>query len=95
MVGIVSSGFLDLIIVEGRIENDLKAGKIQDTTRASSGKNNNSSNFQEKKEEETNVVMATKGNSHDYHHVSVPYYQVGAVMPNPYQQHAYLMPQAQ
>ncbi|XP_058726114.1 uncharacterized protein LOC131597431 [Vicia villosa] len=56
MVGSVSSGFSDLVVIGERIENGIKNGKIQGTLSSPYSKKPSSS-FSKKKEGETNTVI--------------------------------------
>ncbi|XP_058774221.1 uncharacterized protein LOC131648485 [Vicia villosa] len=55
MVGNISSGFSDLVIIGERIENGLRSGKIQGASTTSFNSGNLTSNFTNKEEGETNV----------------------------------------
>lgn len=56
MIGSVLSVFSDLIIIDERIENNLKNGKLQGVAGTISKIKKPSSNFHNKKEGETNIV---------------------------------------
>lgn len=88
MIGYVSTGFADLVIIRERIENGVKSGNIG---KPSSSQHNNKrySNNKTSKKSETNVVK-TNG----YSQISYfPY--VAAKNHGQYPQHVYPTPQAQ
>lgn len=70
-----------------RIENCLKIGKIQDTIVMVNGAKKPQSRFLKKKEEMTNAAMIAEGVGA----YQLPYYQVAAVAPSPYQQQMYVI----
>ncbi|XP_050877577.1 uncharacterized protein LOC127081357 [Lathyrus oleraceus] len=86
MTGRTTSGFSYLVIDGERIENNLKIGKIQDTTIVANRAKKSHSGFSEKKEGETNATIIAKGGDGGY---QMPYYLVATVTPNPYQQPTY------
>src|SRR4051812_28423183 len=57
MVGSVSSGFSDLVVIGERIENEIKNGKIQGASSGSYQSKRPTPNFPKKKEGETNAVV--------------------------------------
>src|SRR3954462_14544145 len=56
MVGSVSSGFSDLVVIGERIEDGIKSGKIQGASSNSYQAKRPTPNFAKKKEGETNAV---------------------------------------
>lgn len=82
MIGSVSTGFADLVIIGEMIENGLKSGKIR---KPSSNKNRNkrySSNINSKKGETNTVTI--EGHSQVHYNSYVV-----AIVPNQYPQQAY------
>src|SRR3954470_18175457 len=57
MIGSVSSGFSDLVVIEERIEDIIKIGKIQGAPSTSYHSKRPTSTFAKKKEGETNAVV--------------------------------------
>src|SRR3954463_106051 len=57
MVGSISSGFPDLVVINERIENGIKNGKIQGASSGSYQSKRPTPAFAKKKERETNAVV--------------------------------------
>lgn len=60
MIGSVSSGFANLVVIRERLEEGIKNGKIANAAKSSSGARKSSRNFQSKNEGEINVISSER-----------------------------------